>query len=258
MSRFANLEFDDKRAGAPKPDGAPLRNAQSFAETANEFYLAGDFEKALRDYTRALEQNSAFFEGWSGQIRMLIELGEHKEALLWADKALELFPENPSLFALKSIACCRAGVLDKSMAYSDNAIAARGATPDVWLARGEILFRRRSPMAGHCVIKAIGLAEKTVPVVRLEAGRLLIRVNRYSDALSHLAQAVSVLPKAALAWYELGRCQRALGLPAAVESFEASLRLRPRWEKPQKALDQFNSRGLAERLKGAFRRFLGD
>ena len=75
--------------------GAPPRDAEYFLEQAEKCFLAGDYELALRNFSRSLEQNPAQFEGWFGQVRMLIELGEYEEALLWADKALELFPEHP-------------------------------------------------------------------------------------------------------------------------------------------------------------------
>lgn len=55
MKRFSKLEFGDQALG---------------------YWLAGDFETALRNYSRALEQNSAFYAGWLGQVLRLIELGD--------------------------------------------------------------------------------------------------------------------------------------------------------------------------------------
>jgi len=62
----------------------------------------GDFEHALRAYARVLEYNSQNPAAWTGQVRMLIELGEFHEAKVWADKALERFAHEPELLAAKA------------------------------------------------------------------------------------------------------------------------------------------------------------
>jgi len=259
MSRFANLEFDDGKRARLKggATGTPIRDAAFFHCKAEDYYLTGDFEAALQNYSRALEQNSAFFEGWFGQVRMLIEMGEYEESILWADKALELFPDHPDLLAAKSVASCRGGALDKAMAYSDNAISRKGVTPYVWIARAEALLARRSKTAGHCLANAINIAGNAAPIVRMEAGRLLLRSGQCLTAMDHLRKAMSDLPKAALAWLELGRCQAALGLPEAEVTFTQCLILRPDWKRAENALARFRNRGLFSRIRGMFRRLFG-
>jgi len=259
MSRFENLEFDDKvarRANAAAP-GAPLRDATYFHVEAEKAYLAGDFEVALRNYSRILEQNSALFEGWFGQVRMLIDLTEYEEALLWADKALELFPNNPELLATKAVAANRSGAMDNAMALSDNAISRKNVTPYVWLARAEILFARNSRTAEHCLRNAVSIAGNSIARVRLECGRILLQAGKCLNALDYLTQAVTDLPASALAWLELGRCQAALALPAAQTTLSQCLSLRPHWILAMDALRHYNSRGFFGRIKGLFRRMFG-
>ena len=256
MSRFENLEFGDAK---PRPirtgaDGTPTRSAGYFLEEAEKLYLAGDFEQALRNYSRALEQNAAEYEGWFGQVRMLIELGEYEEALLWANKALELYPEHPDLLASKSVASTRTGDLEKAMAYTDNALSQRGATPYVWLARAEALLKRGSATATHCVSNAVAAAGNAAPRVELEAGRTLLRAGHCAPALGHLRKAVGFLPHSALAWLELGRCQAALGFPEAAMTLSQCLTLRPNWRPAQAALERFQRRGLISRVQGFLRR----
>jgi len=53
------------------------------------------FEPALRFYSKVLEYNPGTLAAWTAQVRMLIELGEFREAKLWANKALERFPNEP-------------------------------------------------------------------------------------------------------------------------------------------------------------------
>jgi len=260
MSRFANLEFDE-RHGEPgrKADykGTPIRDASYFLEQAKKAYLSGDFEVALRNYSRMLEHNSALFDGWFGQVRMLIELGEYEEALLWADKALELFPERPELLATKSVASNRSGALEKAMAYSDNAISHKGVSSYVWIARAEALLARKSKTAEHCLTNAVGIAGASAALVRLESGRVLLRSGECVKALDYLRMAATDLSKSALAWLELGRCQAALGLAAAEMTLTQCLSLRPNWDPAKMALNRYRGRGLLSRVKGGFRRLFG-
>ena len=259
MSRFANLEFDDKSkpAGPQRGKGSPPRDAAFFYQKAHEFYLSGNFESALRNFSRSLEQNAAFFDGWFGQVRMLIELEEYEEALLWTDKAMELFPDHPNLLATKAVGSCRVGALDKAMAYSDNAISRKGVTPYVWLARAEALLHGKSSMAERCIDNALSIAAQAAPIIRLEAGRLLLRAGRGAAAMEHLKRAVTDLPKAALAWHELGRCQAALGLSEADVTLAQCVSLRPDWKQAEQALKRFRNRGFFSRLKGAVRKLAG-
>ena len=255
MSRFGNLEFGDAKSRPIKAgaDGTPIRSAGYFLEQAEKLYLAGDFELALRNYSRALEHNPAEYEGWFGQLRMLIELAEYEEALLWADKALEYYPEHPDLLATKSVASTRSGRLDKAMAYTDNALSQKGGTPYVWLARAEVLLERGSATAAHCVSNAVA-AGNASPRVELEAGRTLLRAGHCAAALGYLRKAAGLLPGSALAWLELGRCQAALGFPETAMTLSQCLTLRPNWPPAREALRRFQQRGLLSRVQNFLRK----
>src|SRR5215470_16863378 len=158
MSRFNNLEF-----GSASDDQSPL---QKPALKGEEFYFGeaqatfenGQFEQALRLYSKVLEFNPNNAAAWTGQVRMLIEMGECKEAKLWADKALEHFPNEPELLAAKAVALARNGDLHGALIFSDAAIEVRGDTPYVWLARGDVLLAREEARADYCFEKALMLA----------------------------------------------------------------------------------------------------
>jgi len=250
MDRFSQLEFGDSKPQGRKSAGEPVRDASYFYREATRYWLSGDYEVALRHYSRVLEQNSAVFEGWAGQVLMLIELGEYREAEMWADKALELFPEHPELLALKAIACVRDAKRKQAAAYSDNSVGKENLTPRVWLARAEIFMHRKGPICESCISKAVGGAGRQTPVIKLEAARVLRRAGNYPLALQYLHEAVQLLPKAALVWYELGCCQAALGRPEAQNSLEQSLRLRPHWAQAETALRKIENRGFFRRLFG--------
>ncbi len=252
MKRFSRLEFGDKGDEGTRDarSGEQIRDADYFHEQAVRYWLAGDFELALRNYSRSLEQSSTFYPGWFGQILMLIELGEYKEATVWADKAMEMFPEHPELLAAKAAACARDGRMDKALAYSDNSISKDNITPAVWLARAEVMLNRRGNIAANCISKAVSMAGEDGPIVKLRAGRLLNRRGDYPGALQYLHRVVDEFPKSALAWYELGCCQAKLGRMEAVVSLEQALKLRPNWTPAEEMLRKFKSRGFFSRLLG--------
>ncbi len=251
MNRFSQLEFgDDEAKRGKKASGTPVRDAEYYRKEALKYWLAADYEIALRHYSRVLEQNPAIFEAWAGQVLMLIELGEYREAGVWADKALESFPEHPELLALKGLACARDAKMNEAIAYSDNSVGKDNLTSRVWLVRAEVFLHRRGAIAESCIDKAVALAGPLGPIIKLEAGRLLLNKRNHVHALTYLQEAVQSLPQAPLAWYELGRCQAALGLPEATRSLEQCTNLRPDWDEPKAALAKFRRRGLFRRLFG--------
>jgi tetratricopeptide (TPR) repeat protein len=250
MDRFSQLEFGDAAPRKGPAAGEPVRDADYFQREALKYWLGGDYELALRNYSRVLECDATRFEGWAGQVLMLIELGEYREANLWADKALGSFPEHPELLALKAVACARDARMEQAVAYSDNSIARENPTPRVWLARAEVFLHRRGPISESCLSKAVSSAGDRAALVKLEAGRILRRRRNFPQAVQYLQEAVQMLPKSALAWYELGCCQAALRTSAAAECFAQCLRLRPRWKQAQEALRRCERRGIWRRLFG--------
>jgi tetratricopeptide (TPR) repeat protein len=248
MDRFSRLEFDERKPRKIAAAGESVRDAEFFHKEAMKYWLAADFELALRNFSRMLENNNTLFDAWAGQVLMLIELAEYPEAIVWADKALELFPEHPELFALKAIAYARDARPEKAAAHSDNSISKDKITPRVWLARAEIFFGKKKTIAYDCISKSINLADNSASLMKLEAGRLLNAKGDYTAAVDYLTDAVRVFPKSALAWYELGFCQARLGFPEAEESFSQSVKLCDGWEKPKDALQKIRSRGFFRKL----------
>jgi tetratricopeptide (TPR) repeat protein len=253
MRRFSRLEFGDKGdegTGRPAPGGEEIRDADYFHGQALRYRLAGDFEMALRNYSRSLEQDHTFYPGWLGQVMMLIELEELKEADVWADKALEMFPDHPELLAAKAVASARDGRGDKAIAYSDNSITKENVTSSVWLARAEVLLNRKSNIAANCISKALNAAGEDKAMIQLEAARLLNRSGDCAGALQFLREVVDELPKSALAWYELGFAQARLGRPEAQMSFEQAIKFHPNWRLAEESLENFNHRGFFSRFFG--------
>src|SRR5690242_663859 len=176
MSRFGNLELGGEFEDQAQPFKPQIKDEAYFSGQAQSAFENGNFELALRMYSKVLEFNLQAAYPWAGQVRMLIELGELREAKLWADKALEHFPNDPELLAAKAVALARGGDLHAGLVFSDAAIRERGDTPYVWVARGDVLLARKEKRADYCFEKALSLAPQDWFVAWLVA-----RVHYYYD-----------------------------------------------------------------------------
>jgi tetratricopeptide (TPR) repeat protein len=255
MSRFTNLEFGN-HSEDPEHQLKPLaKDEDYYCAEARSAFENGEFESALRLYSKILEFNPANASAWAGQVRMLIELAEFREAKLWADKALERFPQEPELLAAKAVALARTGDLQGALFFSDASIEERGDTPYVWLARGDVLLARREARADYCFDKALLLAPHDWFIGWL-AGRVRYYYKQFALALKLIQQAVELNAGHFLLWLELGRCQQALGLLGpARNSYLQAQQLNRQSRAATIALSELSGSGLAARLVGFWRRF---
>ena len=254
MSRFVNLEFGDESEDRSQPkEKALVKDEAYYFNEARTAFEAGNFEQALRFYSKVLEFNPQNAAAWTGQVQMLIELGEFREAKLWADKALERFPNEPELLAAKAVALGRSGDLQGALAFSDAAIEERGDTPYVWLARGDVMLARKEQRADYCFEKALLLAPRDWFVAWL-AARIRFYYEQFVLALKLLQQAIEWNTGHFLLWLELGQCQQALGLIGpAKNSFLQAQQLNPHAREADLALIQLSQKGLWARVRGWWR-----
>jgi tetratricopeptide (TPR) repeat protein len=254
MSRFVNLELGGESEDQPQQSHKPLvKDEAYYLSEARTAFESGDFEKALRQYSKVLEFNPENAAAWTAQVRMLIELGEFREAKLWADKALERFPNEPELLAAKAVALGRSGDLQGALAFSDASIEEHGDTPYVWLARGDVMLARAEHRADYCFEKALLLAPRDWFVAWL-AARVRFYYRQFALALKLLQQAIEINTGHFLLWLELGQCQQALGLIGpAKNSFLQAQQLNPDCHETGLALLQLSRKGWGARLGGWWR-----
>ena len=257
MSRFINLEFaGDSHEQDKFLSSNPFvpRDEHWCLNEAAMAFSDAKFEVALRFYGKTLEYNPGNVEAWTGQVRMLIELGEFSEAGLWADKALERFPQEPELLAAKAVASARSGDLDAALAFSDAAIAEKGETAYLWLARGDVLLARHEKRADYCFEKALLLSPSNWLTGWL-AGRIRYYYKQFALALQLMQAALEKNATQFNLWLECGRCQEALGLSgAARHSFEQARQLNPACVQAEIALSGLGTGGLKRLMLGFWRR----
>jgi tetratricopeptide (TPR) repeat protein len=256
MSRFGNLEFSSESEDQPRKVSGEVKDDSYYLAEAHAAFENGNFESALRLYSKVLEFNPQSAAAWTGQVRMLIELGEYREAKLWADKALERFPHEPELLAAKAVALARSGDLQGALIFSDSSIEERGDTPYIWLARGDVLLAREEQRADYCFEKALLLAPRDWFVAWL-AARIRYFYEQFAVAMKLLQQAVEWKADHFPLWLELGQCQQALGfVGAAKDSFGLARQLNPGCREISVRLAKLSQVGLWGRLRGWGRRVL--
>lgn len=250
MSRFGNLELGgESEDQSQNAQPALVKDEAYYFAIARAAFENGDFESALRNYSKVLEYNQQNAAAWTAQVRMLIELGEFREAKLWADKALERFPQFPELLAAKAVALGRSGDLDGALAFSDASIEERGDTPYVWLARGDVMLARKEQRADYCFEKALLLAPRDWFTLWL-AAKIRVYYKQFVLALKLLQQAVEGNTSHFLLWLELGHCQRELGLISAAEtSFTQAYQLNPQCHAASLASDQLSKTSFWPRAR---------
>ena len=254
MSRFSNLEFGQGSDDQALHTGAVVKDGDYYCIEAQTAFEQGAFESALRSYSKVLEFSPQNTVAWTGQVRMLIELGEYREAGLWADRALERFPHEPELLAAKAVALARSGNLQEALALSDASIEERGDTSYIWLARGDVLLANNEVRADYCFEKALRIAPQNWFITWL-AARIRFYYEQFALALKLLQRALEFNTGHFLLWLELGRCQQALGLfgPARM-SFTQAKQLNPQCHDASLAMVRLSNAGLSGRVGGWWRR----
>jgi tetratricopeptide (TPR) repeat protein len=255
MSRFINLELGGESEDRSQEQRVLVKDEAYYLHEARAAFENGNFEPALRFYSKVLEFNPQNTAAWTAQVRMLIELEEFREARLWADKALERFPHEPELLAAKAVALGRSGDLQGALAFSDASIEERGDTPYVWLARGDVLLARREHRADYCFEKALLLAPRDWFVAWL-AARIRFYYEQFVLALNLLQKAIEWNAGHFLLWLEFARCQQALGLIGPAEnSFRQAHQLNPDCREADLALMRLSHAGFWKRAGGWWRIF---
>lgn len=255
MSRFGNLEFnsnEEKTLAQPMA----LRDEDRFLAMAQEAFETGKFEFALRMYARVIEFNAKLPAAWTGQVRMLIELGEFQEARVWADKAFAIFPDDGELLAAKGVALGRLGDLAGALSFSDAAVESQANTPYIWLARADVLLARKEKRADYCLDRALMLANNHWVYLWL-VSRIHAFYRHFARAFKAAQEALTIEPTRAVLWLQTGQCQLALGLPTqACTSFDQARELDP--EIPiQEFLTQAAETSILDKLAGRWRQWFG-
>jgi tetratricopeptide (TPR) repeat protein len=257
MSRFVNLEFGDEhedQSQIHQKSAGQGRGALS-RRGANAAFENGRFESALRRYSKVLEYNPQNAAAWTGQVRMLIELAEYREARLWATRRWKIFRRSPNCWQPKPWRWAAVATSRKRSRFRTPR-SRNGATlrTSGWRAV-DVLLAREEPRADYCFDKALGLAPANWVVAWLAARiRLLLRAVRAGIEVDSAGGRIECRPLSALAGTRPLPARARIGR-AGRHSYSQALQLNPHSSEVKVALGRLSEIGLWSRLRGWWRRF---
>lgn len=249
MARFEHLEFGPDPGERAKPVASGSAASQPEDEwqalkRADQFRRRGQYENALRQYSRALEQDKSLVAGWVGQVQMLVQLGEAPEAELWSRKALEIFPGHGDLLAGRAQSLARLGDVKRAGEASDGALAAAGRSAYRWMVRGEWMLAARHKLEEHAFDKAEQLDKDWI--VPLESALIYLHHHFPSRAVARARTATEAAPDQYYAWYVRGCAEGDAGMTRpATESFQHCMQLCPGHVEALLRLNQLGSTVLS-------------
>ncbi|MBF0118417.1 MAG: tetratricopeptide repeat protein [Desulfobacterales bacterium] len=255
MSRFKWLEISETE----KKD--IFEDIEQYDETyylnlADEKFNQGLYESALRYYSRVLNLNLNSQKAWLGQLLCLVDLGEYSESLTWADKAMEIFPGDPEIIAIKALAYGRLGVLDKAIGFSDSSLKNGRNSYLIWWIRGDILISQDEKNAEYCFLKATELSKRDFNLM-LMIGKTFLSIDKPIKAKKFITQAVNINPDHSLSWYWSGVVYQELGLyDQAKNALKRALELNPKNLEFISALDELQKKNFISKIICKFKRFL--
>ncbi len=254
MGRFDKLEVSGEQPDNRRSSqDSPLRREVGWLEQALEARRCGQYENAMRLYSRALEDDKSIVTGWLGQVQMLVHLDETVEAELWSRKALELFPANGDLMAGRAQAFGRNGETGQALLLSDGSLKQSGQSAYRWQVRGELMAATKQDTDRHCFDKASQVDADWL--VALETACIYLYLGIPGRAADRARRAVELAPDRYYAWFVQGRTQQELGLTAAAKSFQRCLDLCPGHVDSMRFLAEFSQGGGS--LRRLWRRAFG-
>lgn len=261
MGRFRKLETgtpaapaagDDPGTGR-KSDGGhwtPDYDQGHYLAEADRLFYSGEYQKALRSYSRAMEVDHAAIEPWKGQILCLIKLKQTREATMWALRAIELFPEAPELVNLQGLTLALSGANQRAISCSDFAMSLPdGGTAFTWLIRAEILARADNPNAAYCYEKVKDLRNPADWRLMALAGSFLLDQKKWAMAVDFLRPAAELQPTSPWLWTLLGTANEKLGFTQpAMQAYRTALDVNPNYRPAQDAMARLVAVPLPVRL----------
>ena len=217
-------------------------DADHFLKLANDAMARGNFEGALKLYGRALQRDPNRLEGWMGQVRALIDMGQPQEAMTWLEQAAGVLGEVPPLLGMRAIAAARCGNREDALAWSDRAMREGQDHMEVWLSRAEVLYLNQQP---KIAIKALEKAVERAPgpTSERQVGEIALEYGDTGQAAIWLERAWRHAPEDPMVALRLGVLRDRQGDPERARSeFQRAISLAPDLQAARLALDEIDGR----------------
>jgi tetratricopeptide (TPR) repeat protein/CHAT domain-containing protein len=188
----------------------------------------GQHEEAIVSFDQALELNSDFSSAWNNRGAALNNLGQYQKALESAERGIVLQPESAEGWRVKGFALDGLTRYEEAITSYDQALHYEPDNASAWTGRGGVLAdlgRYEEAIEHHD--RALQ-NEPDFPVAWSGRGAVLIRVGRNEDAISDFDRALQLNPNMSQALHGRGFALTNLGrYEEAIADYDKALSLKP-------------------------------
>jgi len=268
MGRFSKLETGAGASPEKDPDEGPfglrtrVRPKEQQPDTSadydqghyqaegNKHFYSGDYQKAMRAYSRAMQVDHSAIEPWVGQILSLIKMKQYREAAMWSIRGTELFPEDARLASLQGLSLALTGARQRAIACSDFAMGRpNGATAFTWAIRGQILSHAENPNAPFCFEKVLETRDPGDWQILALVGDFLLTERKWARGLEFLKMAVQINSGNAWLWKRVGYANEHLAFTQpALEAYRSALEINPNDKEASASIARLAATSLPTRL----------
>jgi tetratricopeptide (TPR) repeat protein len=192
-------------------------NAGYARELASAYMARGDFSGAETTLTKALAQDPENPVAIYNMASVKIKLGKPREALPFAQKAVDKEPSAASNYIL--------GLANEKLGNTDDAVRSYGASVQkdpqfapALINLGGILDSRGMPDKALPLLLS---AQETMPgsyEVQNNLGNVYLHQQQYQDSITHLTKALNIKPDSMVTKYNLGLAYAEVGQTADAKS----------------------------------------
>jgi len=250
MGRFEWLEFDynkDTHADVKESESLKL-NAEQFINKAKKAFEMGDYEYAIRYYSKALNLNNYILEAWKGQLLALLCLGQYNDVITWSDHAMQ-FIDDPFFTAAKAFALNRMGAHNEALQMTDITLSSTKADWFCWLVRGDVLLSLGNVAnAEFCFLKSIEYVPDDWFVYML-IGICYLSAKRYHNAIEYLYKALKNKKENPLICFHLANAyDKVNNVNSAITYIQLAIKLKPNFDEAHKMLKRLKRKEFIFKL----------
>lgn len=188
---------------------------------AEVLYFMKDYDAALQQYRAALKLDAGKYQPWNQIITIFLERQQYDSALLYCDKSLERFPNNPQPWFLKGIAYAQMRQSEKSIAPLTRAAELEPENPalqaQIYSLLGDAYHSAKNyRFSDSCYEKALNLTPDDAGTLNNYAYYLSLRKERLADAEKMSKRSLDLQPESksfldTYGWilYQMGRLTEA-------------------------------------------------
>jgi len=218
---LGNVGGSDNSGNKDRDTDGDQRVVSELLTQAHDRYFRGFYADGLNNYARALYLDDRQIAAWTGQVRILVDVGRYDAAVCWAEKGLDRFPDSTLLKCARAFALAYGSKITEAK-QAINVPLDKDDSSLTWLFRGEVFLKIKidfiqklfTPHKGigrmgafFCFLKALSPVQDDAFLnQRIGLAYMITRDTR--RACEHLASSLQAAPDNPLTFYGLAECYR--------------------------------------------------